>query len=374
MDTSTNLQNDIDAILEREGIPECAIAVMNKDGILWQRQFGNDCDKSEKQFHYFSGTKLYTAVAVLKLSEENKLNLDDYVTQHLPDWGDYLDGITIQHLLSHSSGLLDTPIKAFLSANFSSTQKPSTLEALNKFTIKRARAPGKLSSYANVNYAILGYLIERVTGQTYSQYMTDQVLKPLGSNACFSFREATNLTAGWIGYWNSIAAKMVVDPTQYKLLFQDSQIMPDGKRGAGLYSLADFDVDAEAIGGLVGKVEDFCPLVMEVLRHAGTTADDEQPKTQPLLLSPETIQRSVTKQYTGQVGVHSKDGAGLGWKIGKDFVNHEGGGPGFTSETRCYLQDGIGIVILLTRWSLTHRECTISHDICELIRNVMGKK
>ena len=195
-----SIQEKIDELLEREGIPACSILVADKHGELWRASFG-DADL-ETQFHYFSGTKLYTANAILKLADQHKLRLSDDVSKHLPEMGD-LEGITIQHLLCHSSGLTDT-LSAFVSANFQSTSKPSTLQALNKYNIKRARAPGKLSSYANVNYAILGLVIEKVGGKSYSDFITEQVLKPLGSNACFSFRDATDLTTGRIGYWNSI--------------------------------------------------------------------------------------------------------------------------------------------------------------------------
>ena len=75
----------------------------------------------------------------------------------------------------------------------------------------------------------------------------------------------------------------------------------------------------------------------------------------------------VRKHFDGSIGVVSKDGVGLAFKIGLDFVNHEGGGPGFTSESRCYLNDGVGMVIMMNRWSITHKECTVCHDICEMI-------
>lgn len=381
------LEQEIDSLLEQHGVPLCSVVAVNKDGVVWKSAFGENSSSSETttQFHLFSGTKLYTATAVMRLVEDKRLSLDDMVTKHLPDFDEYLDGITIEHLLGHASGLADTPMQAWLSANFrssTSTNSPpssssSSLDTLKRFNFKRMRAPGKYASYGNINYVILGEVIERVTGQKYQDYVRETILVPLGSNACFTFRDAPNLTNGWVGYWNSLMTKMIMESDQYHLMFEGTRQMEPGKRGAGMYSLtADFNVDCLPIGGLVGTVEDFAPLVVEFLRHASsnnkdTTGSTHSSSSKPVCLSSTGMKTMVNHHFQGKIGVHSKDGVGLGWKIGKDFVNHEGGGPGFTSETRCYLEDGIGVIVMMNKWSIMYKECTICHEICELVRKAV---
>mmetsp|Transcript_32009 Transcript_32009/g.52883 ORF Transcript_32009/g.52883 Transcript_32009/m.52883 type:complete len:373 (+) Transcript_32009:52-1170(+) len=367
------LEKEVDDLLEYHGIPQCSVVAVNEAGVVWKCAFGENCSIDTTQFHLFSGTKIYTATAIMKLVEERKLSLDTMVTAHLVDFDESLDGITIAHLLGHASGLRDTPMTAFLSGNFeqsSTTSRPSSMQALKKYTIKRDRAPGKQASYGNINYAILGEVIERVTGQMYEDYVRETILLPLGSKACFSFRDTSNLTSGWIGYWNSLATRLILKSDQYEKMFDGTEKMEKGKRGAGLYSLADVDVDSPSIGGLVGTPEDFAPLLVEFLRH-GIRSTEGKSTQKPICLSVEGMQSMTSLHFKGQVGVHSKDGAGLGWKIGKDSINHEGGGPGFTTESRCYLEDRVGVVVMMNRWGVSNGECTLCHEISELIRKAL---
>ena len=118
-------------------------------------------------------------------------------------------------------------------------------------------------------------------------------------------------------------------------------------------------------GGLIGSVRDFAPLVRQAM-SASLPLHDES---------------FVKMQAAGAVGIESKVGVGLGWKHGVTadgvpFRNHEGGGPGFTTETRVYLAAKdtapLGVVVLLSRWGLTMSECVLCHEICEYVRDAVG--
>jgi len=248
-----HLRSDIDALLDRHQIPACAIAVTNRDGILWKQAFGTDCTL-ETQFHLFSGTKLYTAVAILQLVQDGKLaSLKDDVTEYLPDFEPQLRGITLEHLLGHASGLRDTPMRAWLSVTFDGARRPTSGEMLRRFAFQRRAAPGVgPAAYANLNYVILGEVIERVTERKYEDYVKENVLDRLHSKACFSVREAAtlnnNLAKGSIGFWNSLLVKLVLERDQYQSLFRGAHTIPKGQRGAGLYQLqANFDLDSPLV-------------------------------------------------------------------------------------------------------------------------------
>ena len=79
----------------------------------------------------------------------------------------------------------------------------------------------------------------------------------------------------------------------------------------------------------------------------------------------------------GAAGVVARMGTGLGWKIGQVgetmFINHEGGGPGFTSETRLYPAEGLGVVVCMNRWLLFGRSHLVAHRICELVRQMFTR-
>lgn len=126
----------------------------------------------------------------------------------------------------------------------------------------------------------------------------------------------------------------------------------------GFVALRNYDLDTAAIGGLVGAVPGFAPFVIAHL-NAGAG-----------ILTKETSQLMQTMVARGQAGIASKVGIGLGWKIGQSgedsFINHEGGGAGFTSETRIYPTKGIGFVIAMNRMNIPHTSM-VAHRICEKI-------
>jgi hypothetical protein len=90
------------------------------------------------------------------------------------------------------------------------------------------------------------------------------------------------------------------------------------------------------------------------------------------ILAKDTSQLMQTMVARGQAGIASKVGIGLGWKFGQTgeeiFINHEGGGAGFTSETRIYPARGIGLVIAMNRMSMPQTSM-VAHRICEKIMN-----
>ena len=128
---------------------------------------------------------------------------------------------------------------------------------------------------------------------------------------------------------------------------------------AGLVGLNEFGLDSAAIGGLLGAVGDFVPFLQEFLR------DDDG------VLPRAARAEMLTVQAEGSAGIMSTLGTGLGWKAGEvdgvRFWNHEGGGPGFATETRLYPDAGLGVVLLMNR---THKPALsrLAHDAVEAIR------
>jgi CubicO group peptidase (beta-lactamase class C family) len=130
-------------------------------------------------FRIGSITKQFTAVAILMLAEQGKLTLDDSISRFLPDYPthDYL--ITVRHLLTHTSG-----IKSY-------TAMPEWPPVWRKdFTVQElidffkyqpmVSAPGKRWAYNNSGYILLGAIIEKVSGQSYEQFIQQNIFDPLG--------------------------------------------------------------------------------------------------------------------------------------------------------------------------------------------------
>ncbi len=133
-------------------------------------------------FRIASLTKQFTAVAILKLAQENKLQLDDDLHKYLKDYPTENHKITIAHLLSHTSGLSD-----FLNiSNRMETKvnEPATLQQVLD-EIKQDPIlfpPGEATAYSNTAYILLGKIIEIASGMSYSEYLRKNFFKPLSMN------------------------------------------------------------------------------------------------------------------------------------------------------------------------------------------------
>jgi len=124
-------------------------------------------------------TKQFTAAATLHLAEEGKLSLDDPISDYLPQYPALDQRITVRHLLSHTSGLSDVAVMPILEEGGGigyTRDQIIDLVASQPLDFD----PGAGHSYSNVGYMLAGEVIEQVTGTTYADYLTNQVLRPLG--------------------------------------------------------------------------------------------------------------------------------------------------------------------------------------------------
>jgi CubicO group peptidase (beta-lactamase class C family) len=131
------------------------------------------------KFRLGSITKQFTAAAILLLEERGKLTVDDPVKKYMPDAPAAWEKITIFHLLTHTSGIpnfTSFPDYAKLEAS------PTTpTELVARFRDKPLDfQPGEKWSYSNSGYVLLGYLIEKISGESYAQFVQDNIFKPLG--------------------------------------------------------------------------------------------------------------------------------------------------------------------------------------------------
>ena len=125
-----------------------------------------------------SMTKQFTAISILMLSEQGKLNLEDEITKFIPDYPTNGNKITVHHLLTHTSGIKDyTRVKGLNAI----AQKDLTPLELIDFSKNEPIdfVPGQKYKYNNSGYVILGYIIEKVTGQSYASFIQEQIFNKL---------------------------------------------------------------------------------------------------------------------------------------------------------------------------------------------------
>lgn len=130
------------------------------------------------KFRLASLTKQFTATAILLLEEAGKLNITDLIKKHIPDTPSTWNNITIFNLLNHSSGIPDySSFFDFVSTTTTKTPK----QLIELFRNKPLDfQPGTQFSYSDSGYVLLGYLIETKCDQSYEDFVTKNIFKPLG--------------------------------------------------------------------------------------------------------------------------------------------------------------------------------------------------
>jgi len=143
------------------------------------------------RFNIASMTKQFTAASILLLEDRGKLKIDDLVKKYLPDAPASWDKITIYHLLTHTSGI----------PNDAAKYEPGTPDKLVFNDRPLNSQPGEQWAYTNLGYIVLGYLLERISGQTYEKFVRENIFKPLGMNDSGLMSFVSILPRRASGYW-----------------------------------------------------------------------------------------------------------------------------------------------------------------------------
>jgi CubicO group peptidase (beta-lactamase class C family) len=172
--------------LEERHIPGATVAVVSAGRPLFAKGYGwADVEQrvpvaaDRSLFHIGSNTKLFTWTALMQLVEEGKLDLDADVNTSLdfriPDT--YPQPITLRHLMTHTAGFENRDIGML-------APSPETVVPIGQWLAihipARVRPPGVEIGYSNYGTALAGYIIERVSGMSYEQYVEQRLLEPLG--------------------------------------------------------------------------------------------------------------------------------------------------------------------------------------------------
>jgi CubicO group peptidase (beta-lactamase class C family) len=335
------LEAYLDRLTSSGNPPGLSVVVVKDSEVVYSKAFGYaDGPGSvratpETIYHWWSMTKIPTAIAIMQLQEQGKMNLDDPVTKYLP-WFNVKSqsgghpSITIRHLLQHSSGLPDT-VPAMIGWVHYNDQPYNQTEIVKKYlpdfnTLKFE--PGTQAVYSNFNYMVLGAVIEAVSGQSYESFIEEYILQPLGMSQTgfvYSPVMAEHEAAG------TLPVVHLYTPLLPTLL--DPKALVRERIGKLLW-MNRFYIEATPSTGLIGPAPDVAKLMMMYLN--GGELDGQ------LILQPESI--SLLTETT------PIDGRGLGWYIGESngerYLEHMGGGPGFATTMRIYPTSGIGIAIL----------------------------
>ena len=169
-----------------------SVLVANKGNVIHKNNYGY-ADLRKKTpltdssiFHLASVSKQFTAAAILILVDEKKLKLTDKLRDFYPQLP--YEGITINHLLNHTSGL---PLYFWFADHVWKSDTPPTneqmIETMAKNEMKPFFAPGQKFEYSNTGYFILASIVEKVSGQTFSNFLKTKIFDPLNMNQTYVY-------------------------------------------------------------------------------------------------------------------------------------------------------------------------------------------
>lgn len=154
------------------GQPGGTVIVIRKGETIFHKAYGmadlelNVPMQKEMVFRIGSITKQFTAIAILKLAEQGKISLKDDIKKYIPDFSTYGRVITIEHLLTHTSGIKSYTSLEIFDSLLRNDLKP--FEVIDLFKNEQLEfEPGEKWSYNNSGYFLLGYIIEKISGNTY---------------------------------------------------------------------------------------------------------------------------------------------------------------------------------------------------------------
>lgn len=301
-------------------IPGLSLAVVRNGQIIKAQGYGvanvelNVPATKETVYEIGSMTKQFTATAIMMLVEEGKIHLDDSVTKYFPEAPEAWRRITIQHLLSHTSGIQNhVAVPGYLGAfktNLLFETTPARDELLKMFfKLPLEFEPGETWAYDNTGYYLLGIIIEKASGKSYWQFLDERIFRPLGMNSTRNTDAQTLVPHRASGYeWvnNHFENRPALLP-----------------------------FIAFSAGSLLSTVEDLAK--WDAALYTGQ------------LLKRSSLERIWTPAKAKD-GAVAPFGYGFGWFIdsyhGHGIRQHSGGTPGFSSLIYRFVDDKFTVIIL----------------------------
>lgn len=295
--------------LEREQRFSGAILISQAGTVLFEQAYGFASRQLgvpnglETKFHIASTTKMFIAMAALILSEQGRLSLQERPAAYLPELASLDPTLTIHHLLSHTAGLQDiynVPDLRFVAQKIKHEQGVLFPYLVALPPLFR---PGEGWSYSSTGFILMGYVMERVTGEPFADLLRHYVLSPLGiTNSGIDFPRRINPGRA---YGHSVEDGQFVNADDDKLsLFEEAP--------GELYST-------------VGDLKLWCDAMFDCP-----------------LVSPSTLQQMFTPH--GQVDDLRR--YGYGWFLTPRFRMHGGEAPGFRAMIRQYPEQKLSVIVL----------------------------
>lgn len=283
--------------------PGASVLVLRDGKIVLRKSYGlanvEEGVAATPSTHYrlASVTKQFTAAAILLLAERKQLTFDDRVRQHLPALPQ--DGVTIRHLLTHTSGIID--YEDVIPDGASEQLKDADVLRLLESQRSTYFEPGTAYRYSNSGYALLALIVEKVSGQSFAAFLREHLVRPIGMKTAVAHEEGVSVVPDRAyGYSRDGDAWRRTDQSLTSAVLGD--------------------------GGIYASVDDLAKWLLALDR--GRFAEAFVPRVD-----------------TGKAGVHY----GYGWRIGDGVISHTGETRGFRNAVVRFPKERIAVVVLTNR-------------------------
>ncbi|HEV3254492.1 MAG TPA: serine hydrolase domain-containing protein [Candidatus Acidoferrales bacterium] len=319
----------IESQLREQHIPGLALGVLRDGKLIKSQGYGLaniELDvpvKPETVFQTGSVGKQFTATAIMMLVEERKLSLDDPISKYLAGTPAAWSGITVRHLLTHTSGIPEYTSRINLQTDYTEDELFQKLIAM-----PLDFPPGEKWSYSNTGYVLLGFLIHKVTGEFYGDFLQQRIFQPLGMTSTRIISEAAiipNRSSGYEWVKDHIQNQAWVAPT--------INTTADGALYTNVLDLAKWDA----------------ALYTEKLLKKSSFDQ---------MWTPVTLKNGTTHPY------------GFGWELGDvnghRLLEHGGAWQGFTMDIVRYVDDRLTVIVLTNLDSEHSAPWAIAHHVAGL--------
>lgn len=312
--------------MANQKIPGLSLAVVIEGKVVKARGYGLACLElgapaaSETLYGLGSISKQFTATAIVLLEEKGKLRLDAKIVELLDglpgEWAD----VTVRHLLTHTSGIKEEQWKGGIVEfdRYEYKQEEVIKTAFGPLESK----PGEKFAYRNVGYRLLGMIVEKISRQSYWDFLDEHIFKPLGMTATRNSDPRTIILHRARGYGRAGDVFVNRDPVTASAAFSEGALM------SSVLDLVKWDA---ALNG-------------EALLKKSSLAK---------MWTPVKLNNGTTYPY------------GFGWSLGdtqrRKTISHGGGLPGFVTYIGRFVDDKITVIVL------TNCESSDAQQVAQLV-------
>jgi len=306
--------------LKETNTPGATVAIVSGERVIYTKAFGTSNVEtgapmtSDMLFRIGSTTKMFTATALITLAEEGKLKLDEAIGKHVDGLNPKIAGLTAHQLLTHTAGIID---EAPMYGDHDDSAMGRTIRSWKDDQL--FTEPGKIISYSNPGYWLVGFVVETISGRPYADQMSESIFKPLGMTRT-TFRPTVAMTYP-LAQGHNAAGKSA--PTVVRPFADNAASWPAGSMFTNVLDLSRFIIAFMNGGKLEGKQ----------------------------VLSPQVI----AKLSTPQVSIPSDPNAKYGYGLmisnyrGVRVVEHGGSRSGYGSVIKMAPEHRFAVVVLGNR-------------------------